>query len=228
MRIGALVSGGKDSVFAIQKMIEAGHDIVCMVCLVPENPESYMFHSINTKLVADISAASGIPLLYQKTGGVKEEELDDMKNALSALKSEYNISGVCTGAIESVYQKSRVENICKTLELEAFSPLWHANPKSLLSEMIDSGMEIIFVTAAADGLTESWLGRRLDRAALSDLERLNQKNYVHIAGEGGEFETAVLDAPFFKKKIVPIKTNSRWLQNRGYLDILETQLIDKN
>ncbi|WNY25040.1 diphthine--ammonia ligase [Methanolapillus millepedarum] len=228
MKVAALVSGGKDSVFAIQKMMADGYDVVCMACLVPKNPESYMFHAINTRLVADISEACGLPLLYQETSGVKEEELADMRSALFELKSRYGVSGVCTGAIESVYQKSRVERVCQELGLETFSPLWKNDPEWLLSEMIDIGMEIIFVTVAADGFDEHWLGRRLDHAALSDLLCLHRQSYVHVAGEGGEFETAVLDAPFFKKRIVPVKTRSRWMKNRGYFDILETQLVDKD
>jgi ABC transporter with metal-binding/Fe-S-binding domain ATP-binding protein len=201
MKIAALVSGGKDSVFAVQKMIENGDEVVCFVCLAPENKESYMFHSINTDLVRLMAAAADIPLIYQSTSGVKEEELNEMTKALSAAVSDYGAEGVCSGAIESEYQRSRIQSICASLSLAAFSPLWKADPISLLTDMIDSGMDIRFAAVAADGLGESWLGRRLDRSALADLIKLHQTHYVHIAGEGGEFETAVLDASFFKKRI---------------------------
>ncbi|WNY27156.1 diphthine--ammonia ligase [Methanolapillus ohkumae] len=227
MRLGALVSGGKDSVFAVWKMLAAGHDVVCLICLVPKNKESYMFHSINMGLVQDISDASGIPLLYQSTNGVKEKELDDLKSALMDAKSKYGISGICSGAIESEYQKKRVDDACRKCDLQSFSPLWKFDPETLISEMIHSGMEIIFAAVAADGLDEKWLGRQLNADALLDLKRLHELKYVHIAGEGGEFETAVLDAPFFKKKIVPVNTKKYWLKNRGCFRILETRLDDK-
>ncbi|MDV0444535.1 hypothetical protein MmiAt1_00610 [Methanimicrococcus sp. At1] len=227
MKIAALVSGGKDSIFAVQRMIETGNEIVCLVCLVPENKDSYMFHSVNTDLVRLIAEASEIPLIYQTTSGVKEEELNEMKEALLAAAANYGAKGVCSGAIESEYQRSRVEKICASLGLSAFSPLWKSDPVSLLQEMIDSGADIRFAAAAADGLDESWLGRRLDASALSDLIRLHQTKYVHIAGEGGEFETAVLDAPFFKQKIRPVQTNVRWYGNRGFYDILKAELVPK-
>ncbi|MCL2142265.1 MAG: diphthine--ammonia ligase, partial [Methanimicrococcus sp.] len=191
MKIAALVSGGKDSVFAVQKMIKAGHEIVCLVCLVPENNESYMYHCVNTNLVQEISKACSIPLFYQSTSGVKEEELFEMEFILSRLVLEQGIVGVCSGAIESEYQKSRIDKVCSALNLQSFSPLWKADPKQLLLEMIQSGMDIRFAAVAADGLDESWLGRRLDMEALEDLKKLNQTKHVHIAGEGGEFETAV-------------------------------------
>ena len=227
MKIAALVSGGKDSVFAVQKMIEAGYEIVCMVCLVPENKESYMYHCVNTNLVQDISQACGIPLFYQPTSGVKEEELLEMKQVLSHLILKYGLAGVCSGAIESEYQKSRIEKTCSVLNLQSFFPLWKADPKQLLLEMIQSEMDIRFAAVAADGMDESWLGRRLDLAALADLKKLNQTKHVHIAGEGGEFETAVLDASFFTKKIVPVQENIRWHGDHGFYDILETRLIPK-
>jgi len=228
MKIAALVSGGKDSIFAIQKMIESGNDVVCFICLVPDNKESYMFHSVNTDLVQMMALAADIPLLYQKTSGIKEEELNEMKEALSNAVLEFGVQGVCSGAIESEYQKSRVERICGELNLKALSPLWKSDPTQLLSEMIDSGMDIRFSAVAADGLDENWLGRKLDFAALSDLEKLNRTKYVHIAGEGGEFETAVLDAPFFKQRILPTQTNIRWFGNRGFYDILEAELVSKS
>lgn len=228
MKIAALVSGGKDSVFAVQKMIEAGHEISCFVCLVPENKESYMFHSINTDLVRLIADAADIPLYYQPTSGVKEEELNEMKEALAAAISDYGIEGVCSGAIESEYQRSRVENICGLLGLNAFAPLWHAEPIPLLTEMIDSGMDIRFAAVAADGLDESFLGKQLDSVVLNELIKLHETKYIHIAGEGGEYETAVLDAPFFKQKILPVQTNVRWYGNRGFYDILEARLVSKN
>ena len=227
MKIAALVSGGKDSVFAVQKMIEAGHEVVCLVCLVPENHESYMYHCVNTNLVQEISKACGIPLFYQPTSGIKEEELLEMQQILSRLILEYDLAGVCSGAIESEYQKSRIEKICSVLNLHSFTPLWKADPEQLLLEMIQSGMDIRFAAVAADGLDESWLGRRLDMGALADLKKLNQTKHVHIAGEGGEFETSVLDASFFTKTIVPVQENIRWHGDHGFYDILETKLIPK-
>ncbi|MDR2944985.1 MAG: diphthine--ammonia ligase [Methanosarcinales archaeon] len=228
MKIAALVSGGKDSVFAVQKMIAGGHEIVCFVCLAPENKESYMFHSINTDLVRLIAAAAEIPLIFKTIEGVKEEELNEMKEALSEAVLVYGAQGVCSGAIESEYQRGRIQNICASLGLAAFSPLWKADPVSLLTDMIDSGLDIRFAAVAADGLDASWLGRRLDRQTLADLIKLHQTRRIHIAGEGGEFETAVFDASFFKKKINPVKTNVRWYGSRGFYDISESELILKN
>ena len=51
---------------------------------------------------------------------------------------------------------------------------------------------------------------------------------VHMAGEGGEYETVVLDAPFFKKRIEIVKSEIEWEGNSGSLKILDAILLDKN
>lgn len=227
MKIAALVSGGKDSVFAAQKMMAEGHEIVCFVCLVPENKESYMFHSVNTNLTELLADAARVPLIAQPTSGLPEEELQEMEAALSAAVLKYGAEGVCSGAVESEYQRSRVERICRNLGLSAFSPLWKADPVLLLTDMIDSGMDIRFAAVAADGFDESWLGRPLDLSALEALIRLHETKRIHIAGEGGEYETSVLDAPFLNRKIIPLQTEIRWYGNRGFYDILKAESVPK-
>ncbi|NLI62992.1 MAG: diphthine--ammonia ligase [Methanosarcinaceae archaeon] len=226
-KITALISGGKDSVFAAYKLIQKGYSICSFVCLAPENKESYMFHSINMNLVKDISKACDIPLCFYPTKGIKEEELNELKAAIEIQKEKYKIDGVSSGAVESVYQKSRIDNICKELEIESLTPLWQKDPETLLKEMVECGMDIRIAAVAADGLDESYLGEKIDPEMIEKLKYLNKKKYVHIAGEGGEYETAVLDAPFFKKRIVPISFKKEWNGNRGFFYIEETKLENK-
>ena len=69
-------------------------------------------------------------------------------------------------------------------------------------ELLENSFEFIFTSIAADGLNKSWLNKVITS---DDLEKLNQlKNKIgsNVAGEGGEFESLVLDCPLFKKKLV--------------------------
>ncbi len=103
MKLAALISGGKDSVFAIQKALEEGHEVTHLINIIPARDDSYMYHSINLHMVELISAASEIPLIQQQSSGIKELELDDLTLALRKV----NVDGVSVGAIESQYQASR-------------------------------------------------------------------------------------------------------------------------
>ncbi len=222
MKLAALISGGKDSSFAIYRALQEGHEVTELVTIIPANEDSYMFHSANIHLTKLISEATGIPLTSMTSSGEKEKELEDLKKALSSV----NVDGVIAGAIESQYQTSRVRRICDELGLELYAPLWHKEPESLLREMIIV-MDIRMVKVAALGMDESWLGRRFDEKLIEDLKELNRKYRVHLAGEGGEYETLVLDAPFYKKSINLLKTEKVWMGDCGVLKVIKAELLDK-
>jgi ABC transporter with metal-binding/Fe-S-binding domain ATP-binding protein len=223
MKLAALISGGKDSVFAIYKALEEGHEVTHLINIVPARDDSYMYHSINLHMVELISAACEIPLIRQQSSGIKELELDDLTLALKKV----DVDGVSVGAIESQYQASRVQKICDSLGLKVYSPLWHRDPEELLNEMAKV-MDIRIVRVAAEGLDSSWLGRPINVNSIENLKALNRRYMVHMAGEGGEYETLVLDAPFFKKRIEILKSEIEWEGDSGSLNILEAKLVDKN
>ena len=60
MKLAALTSGGKDSILAIQKALDAGHTVTHMITVVPENKESYMFHSANLAAVRVMAERAGM------------------------------------------------------------------------------------------------------------------------------------------------------------------------
>jgi len=80
---------------------------------------------------------------------------------------------------------------------------------------------------ACEGLGREWLGRVIDSRALKELEKLSNKHRFHLAGEGGEFESLVLDAPFFRKRLVVKKAKSKWQGDSGYYWVKEAGLVDK-
>ncbi|MCC4770026.1 TIGR00289 family protein [Methanosarcina sp. DH2] len=222
MKLAALISGGKDSVFAIHKALEEGHEVTHLINIIPARDDSYMYHSINLHMVELISAASEIPLIQQQSSGIKELELDDLTLALKKV----DVDGVSVGAIESQYQASRVQKICDSLGLKMYAPLWHRDPEELLNEMAKV-LDIRIVKVAADGLDQSWLGRPINVNSIENLKALNRRYMVHMAGEGGEYETVVLDAPFFKKRIEIVKSEVEWEGDIGSLKILDARLVEK-
>lgn len=222
MKLAALISGGKDSSFAIYKALQEGHEVMHLVTIKPANPDSYMFHSANLHLTGLISQACGIPLISATSSGEKEKELADLKKALQGLEVE----GVIAGAIESEYQASRVRRICDELGMEMYAPLWHKEPESLLREMIKC-MDIVMVKVAAAGMDESWLGRRFDEKMIEDMKALHRKYKVHIAGEGGEYETLVLDAPYYRKRINLLETEKVWMGDYGVMKVVRAELGEK-
>jgi diphthine-ammonia ligase len=224
MRLAALISGGKDSVFALYKAQQMGHEINVLGTMVPKRSDSYMFHYPNINLTHYIAEALGIPFVSAETSGVKEKELEDLKKLLSSL----DVEGVVTGSIASSYQKKRIDKICDELGLVSVAPLWQLDSLEIMKELIDLQFKIIFVGVSAFGLDQTWLGKEVNTESLEKLVELNKKFQVSLVGEGGEYESFVLDGPIFKKRIEIIQSEISYENNSGVLIIKEVKLVDKN
>jgi ABC transporter with metal-binding/Fe-S-binding domain ATP-binding protein len=223
MRLIALFSGGKDSVFAIKKSIEQGHEIKYLATINSKNPDSYMYHTPNIGLTLMQSRCLNIQLVSKLSLGEKEKEVKDLEILLNNLDAD----GVVCGAIASKYQKERVEKVCESLRLKLLAPLWGANQEQLLREILKSGFEVIITSVAAEGFDESWLGRKIDEKCVEDLIVLNKKHGISVMGEGGEYESLVLDCPLFSSKLEITKSEKTWKDNSGLMEIKDAKLVNK-
>ena len=201
MKLGILFSGGKDSAYSAWLAKEYGYELTCLISIFSENQESYMFHTPSIKQVKKQAEVMEIPLIIQKTEGNKEEELKDLEKAIEKAKQKYKIEGIVTGAIQSIYQSLRIQKICNKLNLECFNPIWQKNEEEYLAELIQNKFKVILVGVFAYPLNESWLGKEINREFINELKKINQTYKINIAGEGGEYETFVLNCPLFKKEL---------------------------
>ncbi len=205
MKLASLFSGGKDSVYAIYLAKEQGNEITCLITIHSQNKESYMFHTPSIEKTNSQAKSMNIPLITQKTKGKKEEELKDLESAIKKAIKKYKIQGIVTGALHSEYQASRIQKICDNLKIKCVNPLWHKEEINYLKELLKNRFKIIIIGVFAYPLNKSWLGRRIDEKFIEEVKILQEKYKIHPAGEGGEFETFVLDCPLFKK---PLKIKS--------------------
>jgi len=223
MRVAALITGGKDSALALQRALKLGYEVEVLVTMIPQREDSWMFHFPNIHMADLFAKAVGIPLVKAETVGEKETELEDLKSVLATL----DIEGVVSGAISSWYQKQRIDKVCQELGFEAIAPLWQEDPEQLLKEMISKNFEVMIIGVYAYGFDETWLGRKIDLTTMANLVALNDEYQVSLVGEGGEYETLVLDAPFFKKKIQILQAERIWENHSGYLLVKKAELVDK-
>jgi ABC transporter with metal-binding/Fe-S-binding domain ATP-binding protein len=201
MKLGVLFSGGKDSTYAAYLAKKAGHELSCLITISSTNKESYMFHTPSIELTQIQAKAMEIALIKKETSGIKEEELKDLEKAIYRAKRDYQIQGVVTGAVESVYQATRIQTICNKLDLECFNPLWQKDQIDLLNELIKNKFEVILSGVFAYPFDQKWLGRKIDEKFIEKIKELKEKYKINPAGEGGEYESLVLNCPLFKKAI---------------------------
>ena len=213
--------------------------------------DSYMYQSVGNEILDLYAEAMELPLYRANiTGKVintdleyepndAHDEVEDLYRLLKDVKEDiesrhdFKIEGVSSGAIFSTYQKNRVENICKRLNMTSLAYLWQRNQYDLLSEMIDSGLDAMLIKVACIGLVpEKHLGKTIKelKPFLHDLET---KYGINMCGEGGEYESLTLDCPLFKKKKISvdefqlcIHSNDAFAQV-GYLLLKKFHLVDK-
>ncbi|CBI22361.3 hypothetical protein VitviT2T_021477 [Vitis vinifera] len=214
MKVVALVSGGKDSCYAMMKCIQYGHEIVALANLLPADDsvdelDSYMYQTVGHQIVVSYAKCMGVPLFRRRIQGstrhqnlsyrmTQGDEVEDMSILLEEVKRQIpSITAVSSGAIASDYQRFRVENVCSRLGLVSLAYLWKQDQSLLLQEMVTNGIVAITVKVAAMGLDPAkHLGKEIMNLQ-SYLHKLNKLYGINVCGEGGEYETLTLDCPLF-------------------------------
>jgi len=223
MRVAVLATGGKDSVLALHRVLSEGYEVSYLATMIPLREDSWMFHYPNIHLVDLFAEAVEIPLVKAETSGIEEKELEDLKRLIEKL----DVEGVVSGAVASNYQKTRIEKVCRQLRLKSVMPLWHENEIDILNEILALGFEVIVTGVFAYGFDKEWLGRKIDEETVKALMELNRKYGVSLVGEGGEYETLVLDAPLFRKRIRIVEAEKVWENQSGYFLVTKAKLESK-
>lgn len=224
MTVTALVSGGKDSIYSAYLADTQGRTVDELVVLRPDDPDSMMFHTPNLDLVALQAEAWGKSFRSVPVHGRDERaELEALERAISGSRG-----WVVAGAIQSSYQWSRLLSVAARVDRRVYTPLWRTEPGRAVREEIAAGLDIRLVHLAAESLGPELLGRRLDLPLLEKLEeRSATGRRTNVAGEGGEYETAVVDAPFFRSRLELVEVERSAGPSSSRLTVRAARLVAK-
>ena len=241
LKVIALISGGKDSLFSILHCLANGHEVVALANLYPsdfrggcEDVDSYMYQTIGHGILPLYEQALGLPLYRQRIRGgalnlekdyVPEQrneaaEMDDQDETESlvpllktVLERHPDANAVCSGAILSTYQRTRVESVALRLNLCPLAFLWQYpslpphTQSSLLQDMASVGQDSKIIKVASGGLDSEFLWQNVSSPTVINrlwnaTSRFGFCNGA-VLGEGGEFETLAVNgpAPLWKQEI---------------------------
>ena len=225
MNLAALFSGGKDSTFAIYAAQKMGHNVNCLLTILTNSEESHLLHHPNISQTTLQAKAMKIPqILMQSKSDNTTQELESLKEGLLQAKQHHHIDGVVHGGILSEFQRARFEGVTKELGLEIVTPIWRKDQKQYMRELLDSGFEFIITAVSADGLDESWLGKKITKQDLDVLMEKSEKHRFNLSFEGGEAETFVINCPLFSGTIEITKSEKLWDGYRGRFEILAAKM----
>ena len=183
----------------------------------------------------------------EKEADGDDDETESMIPLLQKVKAAHpEANAICAGAILSTYQRTRVESVATRLGLVPLAYLWKfpvlpspsLSDAQLLDDMAAVGLEARIIKVASGGLDDSFLWTNVASAAgrariARSMRRFGTAETGAVIGEGGEFETIVLDGParLFKKRIVVDETDRSVVSEGGgtaWLGLRNPRLEAKN
>ncbi len=90
--------------------------------------------------------------------------------------------------------------MCIFAGLTPLQYLWQRDRQSVLSEMIAAGIHAVLVKISGGGLESKHLGKDLG-SLYPVFQRLHERFGLDVCGEGGEYESIVLDCPIFQQRL---------------------------
>ncbi|KAK9704350.1 hypothetical protein K7432_010249 [Basidiobolus ranarum] len=219
-------TGGKDSVFALQKAIAEGFEVVTLVTFTPSEDKIFLAH--NKELIKAQAAALGLPHRY---GIIREPWLESYRDNVRVLKEESKVTVLVTGDIIDVMKTSFMERVVENTGIELWRPLWEVERPTLIQELLRNEYDILLTCANKRQCGEEGAGLLVgNQLNLNTVSKTFPKlqNVIDIGGELGEYHTMVLDAPIFNKKIKIVgepRTSDDGIY--VYLDLKLIQLTDK-
>lgn len=227
MNLAALFSGGKDSTFSIYEAQNHGHAVKCLVTIIASSEDSHLLHHPNLALTSLQAESMGIPqITVVAESSDTKSELENLKEVLATAKKDYSIEGILHGGILSEFQKTKFGDVAKDLGLQVVSPLWQKDQSQYMRSLLDLGFEFIITSVSADGLDESWLGKKITKDDLAQLEHLSEKHKFNLSFEGGEAETFVVNCPIFSNPIEIQSSSISWDGYRGRFEIVRAKIKD--
>jgi uncharacterized protein (TIGR00290 family) len=191
-------SGGKDSVFALYKVMMADQfEIVSLHTVIDEKTRRVGLHGVPEALIQKQAQAIGFPLTKIYLPASKSDKAYKlcMANFYAQCVNE-GIDGVVFGDIFLEDLRDFRKNLLKPHGLFGSFPLWGSDSITLLKDFMHAGFKTTICSANADLFSEHELGKILDHQFLDSLSPT-----IDACGENGEYHTFVCDGPLFKRPI---------------------------
>jgi uncharacterized protein (TIGR00290 family) len=194
MNFSMSYSFGKDSAFALYKMIKEGHKPICLITTINNDTGKSWTHGINSNIIEKSAKILGLPIILVPCSSKNyetafEEALKKSKNmgANACVFGDMDIN------LHLEWNKAR----CANVGMECIMPLWGLDRRKVISEELDIGFTAVIKCIQKKFLGIEFLGKTLNQKVLDEI----QKTGADICGENGEYHTLVIGGPIYKKPI---------------------------
>ncbi len=222
-----LLSGGKDSNYALYRGVKDGLEPACILTVKPSRPDSWMFQVPAVELARLQARAMGLEDRHYmvEVSGVKEREVEELASAVEELHGRVGFEVIVAGGLASEYQRRRLEAVARRVGARLYAPAWGMDPAEYLRTLVREGLRFILVSATTMGLTCRHVGRIVDETLAEDIIERARRYGFHAGLEGGEGESLVLWQPLYRLGALAVRGRRRRLgEFECRLEILDARL----
>ncbi|HEY3402489.1 MAG TPA: diphthine--ammonia ligase [Ohtaekwangia sp.] len=192
-------SGGKDSAFALYKILLSGeYTVVSLHTVINRETGRVGLHGVREDLIDYQANSLGIPLHK-----IYVQRSEDHHAYEQAMRSFYQqcvrdqTSGIVFGDIFLEDLRAYREKLLSDFPIQSFYPLWKIDTAVLIHDFIHAGFKTVVCSAHTRFFSKEQLGKVIDQDFVLQLPE-----EVDPCGERGEFHTWVYDGPLFKKPLL--------------------------
>lgn len=204
MDVAIMYSGGKDSNYAVKHALDKGWNIKYLLSVKPTRTDCFLFHYATVEHTKLQAQSLGLKHhLLSCTVADPKQEAEIVRQFVAANEK---VDAVILGG--TGLQATQIRSIQEALRpqgIEVFAAHSGEDHFKMLKQMIKDGFEIMITQVASDGLMK-WLGKTITQDNLSELETDSAKYGFHVGGEGGYYDSFVVDSPCFSQRIAVEET----------------------
>jgi uncharacterized protein (TIGR00290 family) len=192
-------SGGKDSAFALYKIMLSGeYDVVGLHTVIGEETKRVSLHGVADNMISLQAEALGLPLEFiLLPASETHAPYEAIMKTYYTICKQRGIEGIVFGDIFLEDLKQYRETLLIDSGIRPVYPLWKIDSTMLINDFVNSGFKILICSANEKFFSQDQLGKTIDNEFINNLPM-----DVDVCGENGEFHTFVFDGPLFKKPVV--------------------------
>lgn len=196
-RVSISWSGGKDSAFALYKILQSeDYQVVSLHTVIGKDTGRVGMHGVREELIELQAQAIGIPLEKIYLNAAEDHIAYEACMKQYYEKSAQHIDAIVFGDIYLGDLKIYREQLLEQSGITGLFPLWMADPNVLIHGFLNIGFKTAVCSCNEELYQMKLAGKVLSGEIVQKLPAS-----VDPCGERGEFHTFVFDGPIFKNQI---------------------------